>query len=62
MGLFSFKSKKPDEAAAPEAAAKAPGFLARMRAKLNRGDSWLTYVLANLIPGVKIDDTVLDEL
>ena len=62
MGLFSFKSKKPDEAAASEAAATAPGFLARMRAKLNRGDSWLTYDLANLIPGGKIDDAVLDEL
>jgi fused signal recognition particle receptor len=33
-----------------------------MRAKLNRGDSWLTYDLANLLPGGKIDDAVLDEL
>ena len=62
MGLFSFKSKTPDEAAAPEAAAKAPGFFARMRAKLNRGDSWLTYDLANLLPGGRIDENVLDEL
>ena len=61
MGLFSFKSKKPEETA-PETASKQPGFLARMRAKLNRGDSWLTYDLANLIPGGKIDDAVLDEL
>ena len=61
MALFSFKSKKPDEVA-PEAAAKQPGFFARMRAKLNRGDSWLTYDLANLLPGGKIDDAVLDEL
>ena len=38
------------------------GWLARMRAKLNRGDSWLTYDLANLLPGGKIDETVLDEL
>jgi fused signal recognition particle receptor len=62
MGLFSFKSKKPDEAAAPDAAAKQPGFFARMRSKLNRGDSWLTYDLANLLPGGKIDENVLDEL
>jgi fused signal recognition particle receptor len=61
MGLFSFKSKKPDETA-PEAADRQPGFLARMRAKLNRGNSWLTYDLANLLPGGKIDDAVLDEL
>ncbi len=33
-----------------------------MRAKLNRGDSWLTYDLTNLLPGGKIDETVLDEL
>jgi fused signal recognition particle receptor len=61
MGLFNFKSKKADEAA-PEPDAKQPGFLARMRAKLNRGDSWLTYDLANLLPGGRIDEGVLDEL
>ena len=61
MGLFSFKSKKADEAP-PSPAEKQPGFLARMRAKLNRGDSWLTYDLANLLPGGKIDEGVLDEL
>ena len=61
MALFSFRSKNPDEsAAAPEA--RAPGFIARMRARLNRGDSWLTYDLANLLPGGQIDDAVLDEL
>jgi fused signal recognition particle receptor len=59
MSLFSFKSKKPPEA---EAAPKQPGFVARMRAKLNRGDSWLTYDLANLLPGGRIDEDVLDEL
>jgi fused signal recognition particle receptor len=59
MSLFSFKSKKPAEA---EAAPKQPGFIARMRAKLNRGDSWLTYDLANLLPGGKIDEQVLEEL
>ncbi len=38
------------------------GFFKRLRAKLNKGDSWLTYDLANLAPGGKIDDDTLDEL
>ena len=62
MSLFNFRSKKADEAAPQEAAPKQPGFLARLRARLNRGDSWLTYDLANLLPGGKIDEGVLDEL
>jgi fused signal recognition particle receptor len=61
MGLFNFRLKKADDAA-PEPAEKSPGFIARLRAKLNRGDSWLTYDLANLLPGGKIDDAVLDEI
>ncbi len=77
MGLFGFRSKKTSEGGPPnaeEAASVVPasvpagteaskqGWLARMRAKLNRGDSWLTYDLANLLPGGKIDENVLDEL
>jgi fused signal recognition particle receptor len=42
--------------------AKQPSFLARMRAKINRPGSWLSYDLANLVPGRKIDAEVLDEL
>ncbi len=38
------------------------GFIKRLRARLNRGDTWLTYDLANLAPGGKIDEDVLDEL
>lgn len=41
---------------------KKQGFIKRLRAKLNSGDSWLTYDLANLAPGRKIDEDVLDEL
>jgi fused signal recognition particle receptor len=37
-------------------------FLARMRAKINRPGSWLSYDLANLVPGRKIDAEILDEL
>ena len=36
--------------------------MARLREKLNRGPSWLTTDLMDLLPGGKIDDTVLDEL
>jgi fused signal recognition particle receptor len=53
-------AKDPVASAAP--AAEKPSLFARLRAQLNRGDSWLTYDLANLLPGGKIDDTVLDEL
>ncbi|MEJ2602976.1 MAG: signal recognition particle-docking protein FtsY [Gammaproteobacteria bacterium] len=38
------------------------GFFGRLRARLNRGDSWLTYDLANLFPGGKIDEEALEEL
>jgi fused signal recognition particle receptor len=38
------------------------GFVKRLRARLNKGDSWLTYDLANLAPGRKIDEDLLDEL
>ena len=41
---------------------KRDGFIKRLRARINRGDSWLTYDLANLAPGGTIDDDVLDEL
>ena len=43
-------------------AEKGQGFVKRLRARLNRGDSWLTYDLANLAPGGKIDDDVLEDL
>jgi len=45
-----------------ESAAPRQGFIKRLRARLNRGDSWLTYDLANLAPGGQIDADVLDEL
>lgn len=49
-------------AADKDSAAPRQGFIKRLRARLNRGDSWLTYDLANLAPGGRIDDDVLDEL
>lgn len=56
--MFGFKSKTKDTSASAEK----PGFFKRLREKLNRGDSWLTYDLANLLPGGRIDETVLEEL
>ena len=42
--------------------AEREGFIKRLRARLNKGDSWLSYDLANLAPGGTIDDAVLDDL
>lgn len=42
--------------------AKKAGFVKRLRARLNRGDSWLTYDLAKLAPGGNIDAEVLEDL
>lgn len=38
------------------------GFIQRLRARLNKGKSWLNFDLGNLAPGGKIDQDVLDEL
>ncbi len=45
-----------------EKTAEPRSFFKRLRARLNRGDSWLTYDLANLAPGGEIDEEVLEEL
>lgn len=63
--MFGFKSKGTTDVPKTTengATAQQSGWFTRLRAKLNRGDSWLTYDLANLLPGGRIDDTVLDEL
>ena len=41
---------------------KREGFIKRLRSRINRGDNWLTYDLANLVPGGEIDEDVLEEL
>jgi fused signal recognition particle receptor len=45
-----------------DAAGERPGFLARLRQRLNRGDSWLTRDLSELIAGRRIDAAILEEL
>ncbi len=47
------------KASTPE---KKQGFVSKLRSRLNRGDNWLTYDLANLAPGGTIDEDVLDDL
>jgi len=42
--------------------AESQSFFKRLRSRLNRGDSWLTYDLANLAPGGEINEDVLEEL
>jgi fused signal recognition particle receptor len=54
--MFGRKEKARDKPA------EQGGFIKRLRARLNQGDSWLSYDLANLAPGGKIDDDVLEEL
>ncbi len=54
-----FRSKAPDTPTAP---AERQGFFKRLRTRLNRGNSWLTFDLANLVRGRKIDAQILEEL
>jgi fused signal recognition particle receptor len=54
--MFGRKDKAATENGKPE------GFFKRLRTRLNRGDSWLTYDLTNLAPGGKIDEDSLEEL
>ncbi len=38
------------------------GFFRRLRERLNKGDSWLTYDLAHLLPGGKPDEAFIEEM
>jgi fused signal recognition particle receptor len=61
--MFRRKSPSPaPEAGAPSEPEEKQGFFKRLRAKLNRGNSWLTYDLADLFRGRKIDAQILEEL
>ena len=52
--------RSPDDT--PAAREERPGFLARLRSRLNRGNSWLTYDLADLFSGREIDAAILEAL
>ena len=53
-----FKKKNVNQTSEPAT----EGFFKRLRGRLNKGDSWLTYDLAKLAPGGNIDEDVLEEL
>ena len=57
-----FRTRSRDGESADETAKKPAGFVRRLRARLNRGNSWLTYDLANLLPAGRIDEAALEEL
>ena len=52
--------RAPEHAAA--SADERPGFVARLRARLSRGNSWLSYDLTDLFKGRNIDAAILEEL
>lgn len=56
--MFRRAPKEPS----PKQEEERQGFFKRLRAKLNRGPSWLTYDLADLFRGRKIDAEALEEL
>lgn len=45
-----------------DASNKKPGFIKRLRQRLNKGDSWLTRDITELMPAGRIDDELLEEL
>ena len=60
-----FGRKTPQPTPPPQPAApgeERQGFFGRLRSRLNRGNSWLTYDLADLLRGRRIDAEILDEL
>ena len=58
--IFKRKTPQPPGGSAPQE--PQTGFFDRLRSKLNRGPSWLTYDLSNLFHGRRIDAEILDEL
>jgi fused signal recognition particle receptor len=61
--MFRRKSPNPGpDSGGPSKPDEKQGFFGRLRAKLNRGNSWLTYDLADLFRGRKIDAQILEEL
>ncbi|MGN6452192.1 MAG: signal recognition particle-docking protein FtsY [Steroidobacteraceae bacterium] len=52
--------RAPDDTNSP--AEDRPGFLRRLRNRLNRGDSWLTTDIGDLLRGRQIDAGILEEL
>ncbi|HEX5788430.1 MAG TPA: signal recognition particle-docking protein FtsY [Woeseiaceae bacterium] len=62
FGNKDSKDEARDDAARPADEPSKDGWFKRLRKTINRGDSWLTYDLANLVPGGRIDENSLEEL
>jgi fused signal recognition particle receptor len=65
--MFRNKPDQPENppapgADAPESGAPRKGFFRRLRERLNKGDSWLTYDLAHLLPGGKVGADFIEEM
>jgi fused signal recognition particle receptor len=55
-------SDSPSPSTAEPAGEKRKGFFRRLRERLNKGDSWLTYDLAHLLPGGKVGEEFIEEM
>lgn len=55
-------SQRSNDSILPTPPPAAGSFVSRLRAKLNRGDSFLTYDLATFLPGRALDDAALEEI
>ncbi|HUI62386.1 MAG TPA: signal recognition particle-docking protein FtsY [Steroidobacteraceae bacterium] len=58
--MFRRSAPSPESPSAPKE--ERQGFFGRLRARLNRGNSWLTYDLTDLFRGRRIDAQILEEL
>ncbi len=47
---------------APQDGGRKKGFFRRLRERLNKGESWLTYDLAHLLPGGKVSEDFIEEM
>jgi len=59
------RNEQPDAPDSAESAAsgdKRKGFFRRLRERLNKGDSWLTYDLAHLLPGGQVGEEFIEEM
>jgi fused signal recognition particle receptor len=60
--MFKPNPEEPSAEADEAAGARRKGFLRRLRERLNKGESWLTYDLAHLLPGGKVGEAFIEEM
>ena len=59
---MSSAPETPENTSTKGAVEKRKGFFRRLRERLNKGDSWLTYDLAHLLPGGKVGEEFIEEM